>query len=511
MHENRSIRPLTWQIRLSLVAMAVSLVACAVTADDIDTWTGTVRGPGKILAVLMADKYSDELRVHAGLALIDMERADVDGISELQGALRQLDEEIRRRIVDGMAPELLRMLSDEGGEAGATGAPTSLQVRAKDASFLVLQYASPEQRAQLTDAVVGFFVEDFNGRSLAGNFSAEQVVRQLGAPAATRLVDAMSARAPQLALVKAAELIAAIGDPETKARAAARLVEIEAEMNSDGFESWIAERIRTQLGAGGAAVDAARVQAAVTLNQDQFIVQGAIPAMHFLADHEVVSNRLLAIATNASSSEDKRVQALMAMEGHVRTDQTQPLLALALSSDSPLRVRDYAFDRIADSRSQEAIPQLWPLATSAESANDAWRIRWRVGSLILTLGGPEIVQQWFSRLPSGRDVRYAREELYGYAERLAAMRPAPTEIVAAQLGSSDWWDRAIALYYYERVGTEADLARVQALSSDSAATQGEHWGEHSTISAIVPDVVAAIRARIGTSGAGGGTAPGSGS
>ena len=36
---------------VALLAL-LSLSACAVTHDDIETWTGTVRGPGKILAVL---------------------------------------------------------------------------------------------------------------------------------------------------------------------------------------------------------------------------------------------------------------------------------------------------------------------------------------------------------------------------------------------------------------------------------------------------------------------------
>ncbi|AKF10343.1 hypothetical protein [Sandaracinus amylolyticus] len=504
----RSLRNL-----FTVLCSVALLAACAVTHEDVDTWIGTVRGPGKIKAVLLSDKYDDELRIHAGLALVRMERQDVEGVTELQSALRQLDDETRRRIVDGMTPGLLELMRGEGQPQQAEeGPPPTLQVRAKDAAFLVLQYASPTQQGQLTDGVVGWFVEDFNGRSLAGNFSAEQVVRQLGAPAAQRLVDAMNARIPQQALVKIAELVAALGSPETKTRAAERLVAIEREMEGPEFGTWLGERIRTQLAAaGGAAPDDARVQAAVALNREQFITTGALPAMHHLADQPTVSNRLLEMATQtAGSTEDRRVVALQAMEGHVRPDQNATLLALALDQSSPVRVRDYAFDRIADSRAREAIPQLWPLATSADNAQ--WRQRWRVGSLILTLGGPEILPEWLGRLPNARDIQYAREELNGYATRIAAMRPEPDALMTAQLASPNWWNRAIALYYFERQGDEADLPRIQAMAGDTTATRGEHWEEHDTVGKIAQDVVTAIRERMtrGAAGAGATGATGAG-
>lgn len=503
----------------SIAFASLMFAACAVTTEDIDTWTGTVRGPGKIVAVLLADKYADPLRVHAGLALIRMEpRQEVDGVSELQGTVRRLDEDTRRRIVDGMTPGLLELMRGEGQPPVAEGsAPPALQIRAKDAAFLILQYASPEQQSQLTEGVVGWFVEDFNGRSLAGNFSAEQVVRQLGAPGAQRLIDAMSARIPQQALVKIAELIASLGSPETKQRAGERLVQIERELESGEFGTWLAERVRTQMSASGGTVDEARVNAAVALNREQFITLGALPAMHHLADQTAVSNRLLEMATaTEGTNEERRVVALQAMEGHVRADQTAPLLALALQQSQPTRVRDYAFDRIADSRSREVIPQLWPLATSADKAQ--WRQRWRVGALILTLGGPEVVTEWLGRLPAARDVEYAREELAGYATRIAAMRPAPDALMLAQLSSPNWWNRAIALYYLERQGNESHLARLGTMASDSMATRGEHWEAHDTIGKIATDVMTAIRERMaagsppaaGAGGSDGGGASGGG-
>ncbi len=509
------------EFRRIAVAMCLALVAsaCAVTAADIEAWKSTVRGPGKIVAVLLADKYDDTLRIRAGLALVEMERSDVDGVSELQGALRQLPDETRRRIVDGMAPGLIEMMQGRGAAAGAPqaaggeSAPPTIQVRSKDAAFVVLSYASPGPQAQLTDAVVGWFVEDFNGRSLAGSFSAEQVIRQLGAPAASRLVDAMNARLPQQALTKIAELIAQLGDDATKTRAGERVVAIEQEMESAEFGTWLGDRLRQQARESDPPRELTdeMVARGVAFNREQFIVSGALPAMHHLGDRPAVAARLLVIAQQPSATpelETRRVTALQALEGHVQPGQTTPLLALALDQTQPDRVRDYAFDRIADSRDRSILAQLWPLATQSSSVGPtAWRVRWRVGTLLLSLGGGDVVAEWFTRLPRATGERYAREELHGYAERLAQIRPAPTGLVRTKLVSSVWHEQAIALYYFERAGTEADLAALQPLTTSTVATAGEHWNEHGTIGALATSAVAAIRDRMSAGATAAATAP----
>ena len=504
-------RHLRTGVRLAASLLCLSLAsACAVTEEDIVRWETTQRGPGRIVAVLMADKYDDDLRIRAGIALVEMEPRTgdhaINGLDELQHALEQLPEETRTRIVDGMAPELLAILRGEGAGAAppdATAVPP-IQIRSKDAAYLLIGWGSPETRTALTDGIVGWFVEDFNGRNLAGTYSAEQVVRAIGAPAASRLVDAMTARIPEQALVQIANLIAQIGDAATKARAAERIVAVESEMEGAEFGAWLGERYRAQLAARGETRSDAEIAAGVELNREARIVAGALPAMHHLAGEAVVANRLLAIVqitaptppTTPAALETRRVTALQALEGHVRGDQVAPLLAIALASSNSGQLRDYAFDRIADSHDRSVLPQLWPLATQDGSASrDAWRVRWRVGSLLLTLGGPEVVAEWFTRLPATRGVRFAREELYGYAERLAQMRPEPTASVRSQLTSTDWWDQAIALYYFERAGTEADIPALSALATASTATAGEHWGEHDTIGKIATDAIEAIRER----------------
>ena len=493
-----------------LLLASLALGACAITEGDIEAWQGTVRGPGRIVAVLSSPRYHDELRIRAGLALVEMDRQDVDGVTELQTVVRGLPEADRTRIVDGMAPGLLGLMRGEGAAATATppgpnDPPPAMQVRAKDAAFLLLQYASPPVRQQMTDAVVGWFTVDFNGRNLSGNFSAEQVVRQLGAAACGQLVDAMTSHLPQAALVQIALLISQLADDATKARAADRIVTIEREMEGAEFGTWLHDRIANQATASGRTMTDAQLTTATELNREQFITTGALPAMHNLGDQTAVQTRLMEIVqqatatppTTAAALETRRVTALQALEGHTPATATSTLLAIGLSEATPPRVRDYAFDRVADSHDRTVIPQLWPLATQVNAENDhaIWRVRWRVGTLLLTLGGAEVVQEWFTRLPVGEHIRYAREELHGYAERLAQIRPEPTATVRAQLGSPDWAHQAIALYYFERAGTEADLPALQAMTTSTLATHGDHWETHGTIGTIATDAIAAIRER----------------
>ena len=484
---------------------------CKVTAEDIEYWKGTVKGPGKIVAVLLAERYPMELRTQAALALVEMERTDVNGVGELQRAVQQIQStntEQAGQIIDGMAPGLIAMM--RGGDSANQddlGPPLS-QTRAKDAAYLLIANASPQTRQQLMEAVVGWYAVDFAERSLAGDYSVEQVVRSLGAPAAGLLVDAMNAHQPQQALVKIAEMIGQLGNEETKARAAARLVEIEQEMESEEFITWLKTKIGDSLEAQGRSQSDDRVELIARLNRENFINDGALPAMKHLSAQAAVRDRLIAIATtpppegvNAPTAEAlnlRRQRALQALEGAVSEEQLQPLMAIALNEANPINVRDYAFDRVGDIRSQAAIPQLWPLVSNGSNEDLPKRLRWRAGELVLAIGGSEIVTQFFSRLPTNADAEFEPQELEGYATKMSTMTPQPVEVVERQLRSNSWFARVIALRFIERRGTEADIAKIQRLARDTAATVGDGWAgrELPTVAKVAEAAVAALRERL---------------
>lgn len=489
-----------------LAATAVASSACKVTEADVEVWKGTVKGPGKIVAVILADKYDDALRTRAALALVEMERQDVEGIAELQRTLQRLDEGTRQRIIDAMVPQLEQHMKGQGaaqaGAPGGTGAPTALQTRSKDAAFLVIALASPATRLKLTQSIVGWYAEDFNGRSLAGNYSAEQVVRALGTPAATVLVDALTSRLPKEAVVKLSELIGQLGDPATKQRAGERLVQIEREIEAPEFIAWLSSVVRDQLkqNAPNAPVDDARVRQIAELNRENYINDGALPAMKQLASIPAVTERLLEIAESPGVDDkmaERRKRALLALEGNVNRSHLPRLLAIALNTQTPIAVRDNAFQRIGDIKAPEAIPQLWALVSDPGTDDTAQRIRWVASSIVLQTGGTAIVTEFLAKLPSGAAVRYAPEELTEYAKILGQLTPPPTEIMRAQLGSPDWWDRVIALRYFERKGTAADVAQLERLRADAAVVSGPGWEEGFTVGKVAESAIAAMRERLG--------------
>ena len=475
---------------LALLGMTAT-AGCKVTENDIDHWKRTVKGPGKMVAVMLAEKYEPPLRASAALALVDMERQDVDGVAELQRALGTLDEATRLALVKTVTPGLIKLMNGSGKPNPAEGPPTA-QIRAKDAAFTLIPMADPETRTLLTNAVVGWYTVDFNGRSLSGNYSAEQVIRALGSAGATLLVDAMGAKLPQQALVKLAELIGQLGDPATKARAAKKIVAIEAEMAGTGFLGWLQGQIQEQLAAAGQKPDDARIAKAAELNRAKFIDEGAIPAMKHLADQPPVAGRLLAIAANTQAPTARRTRALQALEGKAKDPQLDALLALALDQEAPASVRDYAFDRVADIRSPRAIAPMWPLVQDKEQA----RTRWRAGELVLAIGGNAVLSEFFAKLPSG-DVPYGTAELEGYAARMGQMTPLPTAVATGQLSSPDWWDRVIALHFFQRKGTQADIARMQALLSDSSGTEGTGWQKGDTVGKVAKLAIDGLRERLG--------------
>ncbi len=487
------------QLLLATV-LAFTAAGCKVTADDIEYWKGTVKGPGKIVAVMLSHKYPLELRSQAALALVQMDRQDVNGVVELQNALARVDEPTRKKIIDQMVPGLTAMMrgsdsAPQQSDSGGLDGPPPQQLRAKDAAYLLISLAGGDSRQTLIKAVVGWYVVDFNGRSLAGNYSAEQVVRSLGAPAAAMLINAMSPQMPSPALVKIAELIGQLGDAATKQRAATRLVDIEKRMEGDAFLAWLEKQIKEQLEQQHETIPADRLKEAAEKNRDNFINEGALPAMKHLADQEVVAERLLQVASIDSKSVEmvnRRKRALQALEGNAKEAHLDQLLQLALNPNNPVGVRDSAFDRVGDIHSKRAIPPLWPLVQNAKDQ----RLRWRAGELVLAIGGNDVVQDFFAKLPSSAGVEYAPEELEGYATRMSQMTPPPTDFLRTQLASPNWWNRVIALRYFERKGVPSDIAQMQPLTNDSAVVTGPHWADHSTVGTVATDAIKNLRQRL---------------
>ena len=294
-----SVSRMGWTTKIIILcsAVGVSLAGCQVDSDDVQQWKGTVKGPTRLVAVIGSDRYARELRTEAALAIVEMDRNDIDALALLKGALDDLrgqDAAASETIVGGMIPRLEALLAQEPDAANTV--PDPVQVRVKDAAYMVIPYAPEDTKEQLIRAVVGWYSADFEGRSLAGDYSAEQVTRALGPEAAGMLVDALHEKMPPQAMIKIAEIIGEDGDEETRMRAGERLIAIEKEMEKSTFVKWLAAEIRESIKASGEKVDNQRVNALALYNRENYITQGALPAMRHLGDQAAVATRLLGIA-----------------------------------------------------------------------------------------------------------------------------------------------------------------------------------------------------------------------
>lgn len=221
--------------------------------------------------------------------------------------------------------------------------------------------------------------------------------------------------------------------------------------------------------------------------------------MKFLASEDIVRERLLTIASTDDTSAPmmvRRMTALLALEGNVAEPHLDRLLALALTDGVPAEIQDVAFARVGDIRSTRAIPAMWPLVEIGDNAKQ--RYRWRAAEMVLQIGGGEVVGEFFAKLPVGEEVKYEPEELEGYAMRMAHMNPAPSRVIRGQLSSPNWFNRVIALRYFEREGEERDIRAMRRLTRDQAPVVGTGWAalELTTVGQVAEAAITALEERL---------------
>jgi hypothetical protein len=415
--------------------------ACEVTPQDLETWKGTQRGPGKIVAVLIADKYPIPLRTQAAIALFEMNRSDTNAMQELQGALGQIAPVERAQIVSGMVVRVREVL------LASAERPTDLAVRAKDAGYVIYGYTAGADQLVLQRALLDWVLADFNGRYLLGVNNTEKIVRGLGAPAAAALVAGITPA--ELAVEKICQLVMELGDPATKLAASAKLVET------------------------------ARAQAATPNGITEYVflamkAVGGRPIVDYIL--ELASQDPPTEAQAASHHSASQLLGLAALEGHVGPQDADKLCDVALNGRLDLRVRDQAFDRIDNLKNPTSVARLWPLLD-----RDDKRLRWRAGELIMSIGGAATVPELFRKLPSGRNTEYLPEEIGGYGDRISEMNPVPLDAVRTSLTAESWVARLIAVQVIGRRGGRQDMPTLQQLTADNTRITGEGWDAGATV------------------------------
>jgi len=451
-----------------LAALAVAACAapapCHHTLRHVELYPDTVDGP-RALAAIVADPAEPEaVRIAAARALVTLDRRDHDVTRLLVDAFRgardpAIEEALVVRVVEALHEDPLRNGDTEGA-----------RVVAKDRAVALAPHVSESARGRLRDAVIDWHLRELARRRHLGRVDLDDAFAAFGLEDRSALLESLGPQSGPENLRAALDLLAD-APPSTGRRAAARLLETEAALRQQAFAAWLRDGLREAVRDRGAEeLSPERLEAAVALNRRNFI-DGVLQGLRRFCAQPAVADRLSAIAVD-DPEEDLRVRALQALEGCATARHVGLLLSLAFDASTPLRVRDYAFDRLAEVEDPRIAARLWRELPTADDGPLGWRLRWRVGALLLVRADAGAVPRFLEALPG--DGEYAHEELVGYAERLAALGAAAQPALRDALRSERWFVRVIALL-------ALPVAEGAALRDDDAALRGAHWEPLETV------------------------------
>jgi hypothetical protein len=464
---------------LGIATALGGLSGCRTSSKDVQRWAHTSQGPRKLVAVLTHGKYPLELRVEAAMSLATMKlrggrRVGILGSDEHPGlvsALAELAPAERARLVAGIIPRL---------EAGMLGSalPKKLGQVApddtygyKDAAFALLTHdggslvVQEEHRERLKKALTAWALADFAPRmdEPSQTFGVEQVFRELKADGVRQLPDLMAPG--QARLDRMAELVADLGDAETKLRASNKLVALAEHTASAAWRNEKAPSVRQANQISKLTPTDKQFEAQLEQYQEEELLR--VFAWMKRVGGEPVTRFLLAYAETKQNSPKRRAGALAALEGNLgrnRPEDAQPLLDLAKSDETPDEVRDVALRRVGEMPRALVIDQLYSLFGTQN-----WKVRWVAAELILKMSEPKHVPEFLGRL-SAVDALAMTEPLR-YGAMIGAMKgpPEPRTIVASLLPPGNpVQSRLVALGYFYEYGTKEDIPEVLPYASDKA-------------------------------------------
>jgi hypothetical protein len=163
-----------------LVLIALLVAGCEKTNhDNIDKWTHTEKGPGKLKKAFADESIDADLSAHAGANLIKMGKDP-----EVKQILDQMGSARRQAVIGKFAPRLWEIARVEGDMQ----MPRPIQVAAKDALITLRKYADDAEKQQIDTYLMDWYgAPSYEGRASVGAVLGATVVRMIGAPACKKL------------------------------------------------------------------------------------------------------------------------------------------------------------------------------------------------------------------------------------------------------------------------------------------------------------------------------------
>ena len=159
----------------------VALAGCEKTNhENIDKWTRTQKGPGKLKKAFADESLDADLSAHAGANMVRM-----GNDPEVREVLEQMSPARRVAVIDKLAPRLWDVARIEK-ETDLPGAP---QITAKDALIGLRKYASDPGKQQIDTYLIDWYATvAYEGRAKVGAVLGAAVMRMVGPPAAKKLM-----------------------------------------------------------------------------------------------------------------------------------------------------------------------------------------------------------------------------------------------------------------------------------------------------------------------------------
>jgi hypothetical protein len=475
------------------VAVSGGLVSgCRVSETDVHRWEITERGPFKLVAVIAHDKYAMPLRVDAALSLIRMpprggQRQGIkylvngykdEDANERPGALMQIGEETRRKIVTGMAPEIIKQISAPPPARTADGAmQQDPSIPFKDAAFAMLSHEPPiagddATKRSLTDALTQWAQTGFEDRieNATQQYGMEQMMRFLGAPSVKALPSLVNENTSRIDRI--ASLVADIGDPDTKKKLGEALVALAKRLESPDWLTMETKIVddHNKKTAPNTPVTKEQVAKQVQTIQDSKFTEQIFPAMKRVGG-KAISDYLFAYAGDPKANGDRRKLAVAALEGNI--DKNNPadadrLFAIARNDETPDGVRDLVFNRLGELPKEQIVNRLY--TDPAFFSPKKWKVRWVAASLVLKTSTTKDIPRFMQHLPATPAVKGGMTEGLSYGPLIGGIQPGagdpkPRDVIVSYLNAREFGPKMTALGFFYN-GKKADIPVVKSHEDD---------------------------------------------
>jgi hypothetical protein len=374
--------------------------------------------------------------------------------------------------VDDIAPKLVDMMQQQPPPKPTDGTPAQPDpsIPYKDAAFGLLAHEPPlatddATKASLTAALTQWVQTDFESRvdNSSQQFGVEQIMRFLGAPSVKTLPTTITEASTKND--KACQLIADIGDDDTKKRAGEALVALAKLIDSPGWMDKQRALVNEANAKTHATPTAQQISDQLKQYQEQEL-EKVFVNMKRVGGRPVVEY-CLAYAKDKGKSEKMRTDALAAIENRVDKNiagDFQTIFDIIRDGQNPDAVRGVAMSRLGELPKDMIVAKLYTLFDDKK-----WQVRLDAAKLVLKVITTKDVPDFMRHLPRDAKTKMGLSEPIAYGAIIMAMDPKggpkPRDVLNSFLGSTDLGAKLTAAGSYYNA-KKAEASPVSSMDTD---------------------------------------------